>query len=111
MSHIKVSTFNVRTLKNVNQIYEIIASANVKNLDILVCKNTDLYMKMSAKGKHNKRLAVITWSRWRTSVNATTGGIGILNKHAYNNLINVNLVSNRILLANFNGNPQTSIIV
>ena len=50
-------------------------------------------------------------SGWRTSENATTGGIGILNKHAYNNLINVNLVSNRILLANFNGNPQTSIIV
>ena len=30
MSYIKVSTFNVRTLKNVIKIYEIISSANKK---------------------------------------------------------------------------------
>ena len=42
----------------------------------------------------------------------TYGGIGILlNKLSYNALANIDIVSKRIMIINFNGNPQTSIIV
>ena len=55
---------------------------------------------------------MITGSAWKNSVNVATGGIGILiNKTSFNSLVNDTLVSKRIMMANFNGNPQTSIIV
>ena len=43
---------------------------------------------------------------------AATGEIGILiNMLSYNDLANVDIVSKRIMIVHFNGNPQTSIIV
>ena len=55
---------------------------------------------------------MITGSVWKNSVNAATGRIGILiNKTSFNSLVSVTLVSKRIMIVNFNGNPQTSIIV
>ena len=55
---------------------------------------------------------MITGSAWKNSVNAATGGIGILiNNTSFNYLVNVTLVSKRIMIVNFNGNPLTSIIV
>ena len=55
---------------------------------------------------------MITGSAWKNSVNVATGGLGILiNKTSFNSLVNVTLVSKRIMIVNCNGNPQTSIIV
>ena len=55
---------------------------------------------------------MITGSAWKNSLNAATGRIVILiNNTSFNSLGNVTLVSKRIMIVNFNGNPQTSIIL
>ena len=55
---------------------------------------------------------LISCSAWKNNINAAIGGIGILlNKLSYNTLANIDIVSKRIMIVNFNGNPQTFIIV
>ena len=55
---------------------------------------------------------MITGSPWKNSVNAATGGIGILiNKTSFNYLVNLTLLSKRIMIVNCNVNPQISIII
>ena len=54
---------------------------------------------------------MITCSAWKNSVNASTGGIGMLvSSTAYNALGSVEKISPRIMVATFNGNPQTTVI-
>ena len=108
---LRVATFNVRTLKNENKMSEIIASANATQLDIICLQehrfiHEDIDTKEYSIGEWH----IITGSAWKNSVNAATGGIGILiNKTSFNSLVNVTLVSKRIMIVNCNGNPQTSL--
>ena len=51
-------------------------------------------------------------SAWRNQVQAETGGVGIIiSKEANKSLINIKRVTNRILIANFQGNPVLTTIV
>ena len=55
---------------------------------------------------------LITQSAWRNSQNAANGGVGlVVNKAAESVLSDVNYVNKRILIATFNGNPSTTVIV
>ena len=54
----------------------------------------------------------ISSSAWRNDVNASVGGVGIMiNKRASNVLSEVIKWNERIIIATFEGNPQTTIIV
>ena len=110
---LRVATFNVRTLKNENIISEIIASANATQLDIICLQeHRFIHEDVDTNEYSIGECHMITGSAWKNRVNAATGGIGILiNKTSFNSLVNVTLVSKRIMIVNFNGNPQTSIIV
>ena len=45
------------------------------------------------------------------NINAATGGIGILvSNKVYNAIASVKLISPRIMIAHFQGNPHTSVI-
>ena len=53
-----------------------------------------------------------TVSAWRNQVQAANGGVGIIiSKEANKSLINIKRVTNRILIANFQGNPVLTTIV
>ena len=55
---------------------------------------------------------LITQSAWRNSQNAANGGVGlVVNKAAESVLSDVKYVNKRILIATFNGNPSTTVIV
>ena len=44
-------------------------------------------------------------------INASNGGIGILvNLQTYNTISNVEMITPRIMIANFHGNPETTVI-
>ncbi|CAH3033812.1 unnamed protein product [Pocillopora meandrina] len=54
---------------------------------------------------------MITCSTWKNTVNAATGGTRILfSPQAYNALTSAEMITSRIMIATFNGNPQTTII-
>ncbi|XP_072025208.1 craniofacial development protein 2-like [Amphiura filiformis] len=55
---------------------------------------------------------LITTSATKNDAGAAVGGVGILlNKNAKNSLASVRTHNNRILIANFQGNPATTVIV
>lgn len=101
-----IRTLNVQTLNKDGKIPEMIASAETSNHDIICIQEhrfilDDLVTKKQTHG---------TCSAWKNSVNASTGGIGILiSSTAYNALGSVEKISPRIMVATFNGNPQTTV--
>ena len=57
------------------------------------------------------RWKLLTLSAWKNSINAATGGIGILvSNKAYNAIASVEMISPRVMIAHFQGNPHTSVI-
>ena len=96
-----ISTFNVRTLNTINQAPELIASAIEQNIDI-ICVQEHRFFHPELELKHNdlgEGWTLISASAWKTSKNATIGGVGIHEK-----------ISPRIVIASFNGNPQATVI-
>ena len=55
---------------------------------------------------------MITSSAWRNNSNAASGGVGMLiQKKIESSLIDIEPINSRILVAHFNGNPRTSVVV
>ena len=56
--------------------------------------------------------SLVTSSAWRNEAQAATGGVGLLvSQNAMKSLIGVQTVTNRILIAHFQGSPVTTAIV
>ena len=110
---IRIATFNVRTIKKESKFAELIVSAIAKNHDIICLQEHRLIHEgVDTNERSLGDWRLIICSAWTNNVNAATGGIGkLLNKLSYNALANVDIVSNRIMILNFNENPQTYIIV
>ena len=110
---IRITTFSVRTIKKESTISELIASAIATNHDI-ICQQEHrlIHERVDTMERSIGDWRLITCSAWKNNINAATGGIIILlKKLSYNVLANIDIVSIRIMIVNFNGNQQTSIIV
>ena len=60
---------------------------------------------MVIKEQNYDKWKLLTLSAWTNSINAATGGIGILvSNKAYNAIANVEMISPRIMIAHFQGN-------
>ena len=111
-SSIFLSTFNVRTLCD-TQLHELVASAEELNQDIIFVQEHRYIHDDSRIKEHDlgKQWNLITSSAWKNSMNSAIGGIGmLLSPTAYKALNSVEPISERILVATFNGNPQTTVI-
>ena len=108
----KLATFNVQTLQKEGKIPELIASADSKKHDIICIQEHGFIQEEFATKEHifgSWRL--ITCSAWKNSVNAATGGTGMLfSLQVYSALISAEMITPRIMIATFNRNPQTTII-
>ena len=102
-----MSTFNVRTLSNVNKIYELIAHAESHNMDILsIQEHRHFHEDIDIKYSDYGRWTLITSSATKNSINATVGGVGFLiSPKAKASLNFVSKISSRIITATFNSNP------
>ncbi|XP_072036995.1 uncharacterized protein [Amphiura filiformis] len=95
---ISISTMNVhvRTIREHQCREELVSNLNEYNVEVL--------------GIQEHR--IITTSATKNDAGAAVGGVGILlNKNAKNSLASVRSHNNRILIANFQGNPATTVIV
>ena len=97
----------MRTLRD-TQIHELVASAEMYNNDIICVQehrfvHEDILIKEHDVGKGWK---LITSSAWKNSINASIGGM-LLSPDAYKAMNSIESLSPRILVATFNGNPQT----
>ena len=110
---INISTFNVRTLHTICQQSELIESA-INQLTDIICIQEHRYFHEEVILKYHKmgkNWTLITASSWKNSSNSTIGGVRmLLSPHALKSLLNIEKISPRIVVATFNGNPQTTII-
>ena len=108
-----ISTFNTQTLNSSLKMGEITAQADKYGIDIICIQEHRLYHEEIIL-KHNnvgKMWTFITSSAWKNSINATIGGIGVLlSPKAQKSLDNIEMITPRIMIATFNGNPKTTLI-
>ena len=109
----RLSTFNVRTLSGESQIPELIASAIEYGIDVICIQehrisHDDLLVKYHNVGSG---WSLITTSSWKNATNSSIGGVGLLlSPTASSSLINIEKITPRIVVANFDGNPAVSIV-
>ena len=107
-----VSSFNARTLRPTSNLNELAECSKLFKIDILAIQEHRFYhpetdLKYYQAGQYQ----LITSSAWKNSTNAAIGGVGLLlSSRANSNLINVESISPRILLVEFEGNPKTTVI-
>ena len=110
--NINISTLNVRTLKGF-KINELISLA-IETKQEIICIQEHRYVHPDTDIKHHPQpngWLFITSSAWLNSNNCPVGGVGLLlSPNACKSLNNTNSTNNRIITANFQGNPSTTII-
>ena len=109
-----VSTFNIRSLNFNERIGGLTALAEGKRISV-VCLRDHRKFHDSGDVQYTdvgKGWILATYACWRNSVNSCVGVVGmLLNPSAYNcQEGNVVVVNSRIMVANFSGNPATTII-
>ena len=109
---LQIATFNVRTLNRIEQLPELIASAEEHKIDI-ICIQEHRYTHTEDIKYHEtgNGWSLVTVSAWKNSVNAAVGGVGLLiGPRALKTLNSVEKIQPRMMAATFNGNPRATII-
>ena len=109
---IKISTMNVRTISQKSHQIELVNNATKHNIEVIGIVDHKICHEDKIEYHQYDKYTLITSSAWRNTSNAPVGGIGILvSKSVESALGSVQKWNDRILVAEFNGNPNTTIIV
>ncbi|XP_033637877.1 uncharacterized protein LOC117298668 [Asterias rubens] len=109
---ILVSTFNVRTIREECRQEELVSCMIKQGIDIIGIQEHRIVHNDPLRFIKVLGQSLITSSAWRNEAQAATGGVGLLvSQKAMKSLIGVQTVTNRILIAHFQGNPVTTAIV
>ena len=107
-----IGTMNVQTLQKQGQIYELITSAMTTKQDIIcIQEHRYIHDDIPIREQRFENWILLICSLWRNSINASNGGIGMLvNQCTYNTISSVEMITPRIMVTSFQGNPQTTVI-
>lgn len=108
-----ITSFNARTLRLDKNKSELTATANAIGIEVVCIQEHRIYHDDVPTKQHNmgKGWKLITGSATKNDSNATVGGVGmLLSPNACKSLINIETINPRLMIATFNGNPQTTII-
>ena len=109
---IKISTMNVRTIRQKSRQIELVNNATKHNIEVIGIVDHKICHEDKIEYHQYDKYTLITTSAWRNASNSPVGGVGILvNKSVESALGSVQKWNDRILVAEFNGNPNTTIIV
>ena len=107
-----VGTHNVNTLRNENRAAELARCRNETDIEILGVQEHRIIHADPIEFKRLGSSYLVTSSGWRNEVQASQGGVGLLmGTKARKALLKVKSINKRIMLAEFDGNPKTSVIV
>ena len=107
-----ISTFNVQTLNGATKLNELVYNAQKFNISIIAIQEHRLIHEEPLKNHslHDNWL-LITSSATQNTINAAIGGVGVLLKlHAKLALESIETISERTMIATFNGNPKCKVI-
>ena len=103
---------NVRTLKAESKQPELTTNMRNQGIDILGFVDRNITHEDNINVQQIDQHVIITSSVWRNNANAAVGGTGVVgSKYAEDTLVEIIKYTDRILVAHFNGNPRTTIIV
>ena len=112
-NRILISTFNTRTLLHPPScLNELVLNAKAQKIDIIsIQEHRFFHPDTKLLYHHIEDYQLITSSCWKNSVNASVGGVGLLlSPKAMENLSNIDKISSRIIIADFEGNPKSTVI-
>ena len=108
-NRILISTFNTRTLLHpLSHLNELVLNAKAQKVDVIsIQEHRFFHPDTKLEYHHIEDYQLITSSCWKNSVNASIGGVGLLlSPKAMENLSNIEKISSRIIIADFEGNPN-----
>ena len=107
-----ISSLNARTLRNF-PLNQLVASAD-KLLNDVVCVQEHRFIHEDTPIKEHdagNQWKILTLPAWKNNMNSSIGGVAmLLSPHSHKSLNSIEGITPRILVANFNGNPQTTVI-
>ena len=109
-----LSTFNALTIREEARAQELAACAKAVGISILgIQEHRRVHAQSEVVYSMLEGMHLVTTSAWRDPVtNSAQGGVGLLlNSHARKAIRSVTPHGSRILVAEFQGNPLTSVIV
>ena len=108
-----ISTLNVRTIRQNGKLKELAHLFNTYQQSIIgIIDHKLVHTDDAIKTTNLDKCSLITSSAWRNSNGAASGGIGIvISKMIEKSLCDVVSFNERILIAHFDGNPKTTVIV
>ena len=111
-NHILISTFNSRTLNPTSRLNELVLNAKEQKIDIIAIQEHRFFHPDTDLQYHKiGDYQLITSSCLKNSSNASIGGVGLLlSSKAMDNLSNIERISSRIIIADFVGNPKSTVI-
>ena len=111
-NRVSISTFNTRTLNPKGRVHELVLNAKKQLIDIIAVQEHRIFhpdndlQYQTIDGYH-----LVTASCSKNAVNASVGGVGLLlSPRAMENLSSIEKISPRVLIAQFEGNPKTTIL-
>ena len=109
---IKISTMNVRTIREQRCREELVSNLIEQNIEVLGIQEHRIVHDETVRYERILGKTLITTSATKNSIGAATGGVGlVLNTKSKSSLASIQAHSERILIANFQGNPATTVIV
>ena len=107
-----IATLNTRTLRIRKTRDELVHQFLDSKIDILGIQEHRILHEEPFRYEQNYSTEMITASAWRSEAGAAIGGVGILlSAKAKKAFLNIEKVNNRIIVAHFDGNPKTTVIV
>ena len=107
-----VSTMNVRPIRGQHCREELVSDLIDYTIEVLGIQEHRIVHDEPVRYENIIGRTLVTTTATRNNAGAATGGVGIvLNTQAKRSLSSVKAHTSRILIANFQGNPATSVIV
>ena len=106
--HTTFSTFNARTLGPLGRLDELVLNASLQNIDVIAVQEHRFYHpNVNLKYHKVDSYQFVSSSGVKNSINSTVGGIGFLiSSKAIDNVLNIESISPRIMVLEFEGNPK-----
>ena len=109
---LRIGTLNVNTLRNENRAAELDQCRQAVDIEILGIQEHRLIHTDPIEFSRIGSSCLVTSSGWRNEAQASQGGVGLLlGAKARKALLKVRCVSSRVMIAEFDSNPKTTVIV
>ena len=109
---ILAGTFNTRTLAPSSRLEELTTNAKKQSIDIISIQEHRFFHPQQDLEYHSSNgYQLVTSSALKNISNASIGGVGLLlSNRAFENLLSVDKISSRIIVAELDGNPKVTVI-